>query len=200
MFILRITQGLIKLWCDYGWRKKWDGRVFVFTITKWSQSAIVFSHIIYKKLWIVQGAENTNHNTEAIHTVHNHSAKQSWIKSESLILLLIMKMNRHLLHGACTSQNKFSNINNTPSLMLITHNNLQTKSSKYIAKKKKEKKPITHPNPCNMYTPVSPLIYCPLKVFVPIHTLLWLHLNNHFSPVFLLWQWGDTADRPLQWS
>lgn len=35
-------------------------------------------------------------------------------KSESLFLLLIMKMNRHLLHGACTSQNKISNINNTP--------------------------------------------------------------------------------------
>lgn len=32
-------------------------------------------------------------------------------KSESLLLLLIMKMNRHLLHGACTSQNKLSNIN-----------------------------------------------------------------------------------------
>lgn len=46
-------------------------------------------------------------------------------------------MNRHLLHGACTSQNKISNINNTPSLVLITQNNLQAKSSNHIEKKKK---------------------------------------------------------------
>lgn len=57
-------------------------------------------------------------------------------KSESLFLLLIMKMNRHLLHGACTSQNKISNINNTPLLVLITHNNLQAKSPNHIKKKK----------------------------------------------------------------
>lgn len=60
-------------------------------------------------------------------------------KSESLLLLLIMKMNRHLLHGACTSQNKISNINNTPSLVLITHNNLQAKSSNHIEKGKQKK-------------------------------------------------------------
>lgn len=57
-------------------------------------------------------------------------------KSESLFLLSIMKMNRHLLHGACTSQNKISNINSTPLLVLTTHNNLQAKSSNHIKKKK----------------------------------------------------------------
>lgn len=70
----------------------------------------------------------------------NTSQRPVLNKSESLLLLLIMKMNRHLLHGACTSQNKFSNINNTPSLVLITHNNLQGKSSNYIEKEKKRKK------------------------------------------------------------
>lgn len=43
-------------------------------------------------------------------------------------------MNRHLLHGAWTSQNINLNINNAHSLVLITHNNLQAKSSNHIEK------------------------------------------------------------------
>lgn len=69
-------------------------------------------------------------------------------KSESLLLLLIMKMNRHLLHGAWTSQNKISNINNAHSLVLITHNNLQAKTSNHIEKGNKlGRKKIEHVTP-----------------------------------------------------
>lgn len=49
-------------------------------------------------------------------TLSFFGANQMLNKSESL-LLLIMKMNRHLLHGACTSQNNILNINNSPSLV-----------------------------------------------------------------------------------